>query len=302
MTGRSRGMALIQALVVTAAIAAVAVALMQQADRARQRLQLRATADQAGLYLDGGVELVRALLAAIPESAAVHRQQDWARPRDELVIDQGALAFTVADLHGRFDVNTLGIEGPEGAAARAAFVRLATGRGMTRRTAERLADALGPDPRARARATPGDETLSLPLVDPRQLTPLAASEPEAFAALLPFLAAQGDEALLNINTLSTEQWQAWLPDWPRSALSALSARIAETPFESIEDFEQWVEDNLPPGFSEQLGLLPLGTVSTRFALRVEARLDTVVLRRSVVLDRGGLDGRVAVVLSVPETE
>jgi general secretion pathway protein K len=295
-------MALIQALVIVAAVAAVATALMQQAERARQRLEARNAADQAALYIDGGVELVRAMLAELPQDAVIHRGQDWARPRGALEIDRGRLAYAVTDQNARFNVNALSAEGLEGDLARDAFVRLAQAQGLARRLAERMVEAMGPDPVSRARAAAPGDPLLLPLVDPRQLTPLTGARSADFADLLPFLAALPPDAAMNVNTLLPEVWAAYMPGLPRTARTSLLRRIEEAPFVSVEELVLWAEQNLPAGAAVQLETLSLGTGSTRFSVWIEARLDTVVLRRSVVLDRDGPEGRIAVILSVPETE
>ena len=60
--GKTRGMALIQSLVIVAAIAAVSAALLLRADTARQRLQTRFDGDQLALHLDSGVALIGALI------------------------------------------------------------------------------------------------------------------------------------------------------------------------------------------------------------------------------------------------
>ena len=76
MKGARNGVALVQALVIVAALALVSLALLRRGETARLRLDDRFAADQAGLYLDSGVDLVRATL---PEDV-VHLRQDWAMP------------------------------------------------------------------------------------------------------------------------------------------------------------------------------------------------------------------------------
>lgn len=297
----SRGMALVQALVIVAAIAAVATALMLRANDARTRLQIRFQADQAALFLDSGTSLVSAMLAALPGDGVVHPRQDWAQPRDGIVIGDGFLAWQVQDLHARFNVNTLNGEDATHQAARAAFLRLAEGQGLSRRGAQRLADALGPDPAARAAAVSG-APLPLPLVDPRQLAPIAASEATEFARLLPLLAALPPGAAMNINTLHPDVLRALLPDVPSAQRDSLNRFLRRDPVPDIETLMLWAGETLGPDIATRLEALPLSVGSVTFLVTLEARLDTLRLRRSVVLNREPLPGRSAVVLSMPEPE
>lgn len=293
-----RGVALIQALVIVAAIAAVAAALLLRADIARQRLQIRFTADQTALYLESGAALVAAMLDAVPLVQGVHHRQDWARPRTGIVIDRGLLAWEVDDLQGRFNVNTLNGVEPKHLAARAAFLRLAADQGLNRATARRLADALGPDS---ASLAPGDG-VRLPLIDPRQLAPLAAAQPEAFARLLRFLSALPEGMQLNVNTLQPPVLEALLPDMPSAQRSALARHLRGDPAHTLDDFMGWAQANVSPAILEQLSLLPLTTTSTAFVATLDAQLDTLHLRRSVVLIRDPVQQRSIVVLSTPEFE
>lgn len=296
-----RGVALIQALVIVAAIAAVAAALMLRAEMARQRLQTRFEADQVTLYLDSGVAMLAAQLSALPTTTALHRGQDWARPRSGVLIDRGDLAWQVDDLQSRFNVNALNGQEPAHEAAREAFLRLAADHGIRRDTARRLADALGADAGARDDAT-GDTALPLPLVDPRQLAVLVPNQPEAWASFVAVLAALPDATPLSLNTLDPSVLKALLPDMPSAMLSSLERRLRREPFASMDAFLLWAETALNPEVAGQFEALGLAITSDWFLATLEARLDTLRLRRSVVLTRDEAQGRFVVSLSTPEFE
>lgn len=68
---------------------------------------------------------------------------------------------------------------------------------------------------------------------------------------------------------------------------------------SAEILTAWLRLRLGEPAAEALAALRLGVTSRRFVLEVEARLDSVVLRRSAVVDTGGAEGPGAVLLSVP---
>jgi len=276
-----RGVALVQALVIVAALALVSVALLQRSEVARLRLEDRFAADQAGLYLDSGVDLVRANL---PEGV-VHLRQDWATPREGLRIDRGLLGWRIEDLQGRFNVSLLGAD-PQGL-RRAMLVRLLRGQGVE----EPLANALG----AALVAPITAQSLTALLADPR----LEDTRRNRLAALLIVLPP---EARFNVNTLRAPLLAAMLPDAPAATLAALSEQVASEPVSDLETFVAMARAALGDEAAESLTALPLDVTSRHFALQIEARLDSVILRRAVVLDTGAGDGRAAIVQSFPEFE
>lgn len=279
MKGARKGVALVQALVIVAALALVSLALLQRGETARLRLDDRFAADQAGLYLDSGVDLVRATL---PEDV-VHLRQDWATPREGVRIDRGVLDWRIEDLQGRFNLSLL-LADAEGR-RRAALVRLLRGQGVDAATAEALAQSLS--------SPITEQSLSALLDDPR----LDGAVSDRLAVLLAVLPP---EAGFNVNTLRAPVLAALLPGAPPAALAALSRQIAESPVDEPSAFVELARTALGDEAAEALATLPLTVSSRHFALRIEARLDSVRLRRAVVLDTGAGDGRAAIVQSFPE--
>ena len=277
-----RGMALIQALLITAAIAAVAAALLVRANDARARLDWRFTADQAALYLDSGVEQLR---GALPRGV-VGLPQDWARPRDRVSIDRGTLGWQIDDLQGRFNLSLL--QGDPDGHFHAAFTRLAEAQGLS------------DDPLARVIATIDAEAAPLPLVEPLLLAVAAGTEgAEGWAALEPLVAAWPADEPMNVNTLPEAVLQALAPDLPGLARDTILRHLAREPVADADDLRQWITGRIGDAAVVALQDLPLGGTSRRFVLHLEARLDSVVLRRSVVVDTGGDEGPGAVLMSVP---
>lgn len=278
---RSRGMALIQALLIVAAIAAVAAALLLRAETARARLEWRFAGDQAALYLDAGVEEVRRLL---PVRGEVNRRQDWARPRDDVPLDRGSLSWRVSDLQGRFNLNLL--RGDPDQSYQAAFRRLAAAQGLSEAAQTRVLTEIA--------AATEDLLPSAPL-----MLGALADEPESWQALAPLIAAWPGGEAMNVNTLPPPVLAALLPDLGGSGLDLLVRRLESEPVPSPEVLAVWLRQRLGEPVATALEALRLGAASRRFVLEVEARLDTLVLRRSVVVDTGGAEGRSAVIMSVP---
>jgi len=277
-----RGMALIQALLITAAIAAVAAALLVRANDARARLDWRFTADQAALYLDSGVEQLR---LSLPRGV-VGGAQEWTRPREGVGIDRGTLDWQVEDLQGRFNLNLL--HGDADGRYHAAFTLLAESQGLS-----------GPA-LARVIAVLDDGTAPLTMATPLSLAAVAGAEgAEGWAALEPLVAAWPPQEPINVNTLPEAVLAALAPDLSGLARDTILRRLARDPVADGDELRQWIAERMGEEVAATLEGLPLGGTSRRFVLRLEARLDSVVLRRSVVVDTGGDEGSGAVLMSVP---
>ncbi|WP_127105283.1 general secretion pathway protein GspK [Pararhodobacter zhoushanensis] len=282
MRKHPRGMALIQALLIVAAIAAVATALMLRAERARERLDWRQGAEQATLYIGSAVSLLRTRLPDGP----VNRRQDWARPRDGIEIDRGFLAWEITDLSGRFNLNLL--KADEDGRWHAAFRLLAEGQG--------LSDDAVTDILAEIDSREDAEPISAPLF----LRGVVGDARDDWDALLPFLTALPRATALNINTMSDAVFAALTPDLPGLTRDAILRQVQREPADEIATLNTWIAQRFGDEVAAAFETLPLGTTSRYFEARIEARLDTLALRRSVVIDTGGPEGDSAVLMSLPE--
>ena len=279
MTRHPRGMALIQALLIVAALAAVAAALMLRAEHARERLDWRQQAEQATLYIGSAVSLLQ---VSLPEGPVTLRQ-DWALAREGVVIDRGLLAWRIEDLTGRFNLNLL--KADETGRWHAAFTALAQGQGVSDDVIAAVLAMI--DSRA------GAEPLSSPLF-------LRAVAGDGWAALEPLVTALPRATPLNINTMPEAVLVALTPELPGLSRDTLLRQLAREPAETIEAFNDWIAQRLGDAAAAAVGALPLGVSSRYFEAHIEARLDTLVLRRSVVIDTGGPEGDSAVLMSLPE--
>lgn len=306
----TRGMALINALVIVAALAGIATVLLARAHSAIDRLDGQQRADQTALYLDAAESLARLLVGAA--DGPHYLAQGWAQPRRSEEIDRGTAGWEIHDLQGRFNLNWLMNQAPPGEPerwdARAALLRLASALDVPAAAANRLADAAGPDQRRREAAFTGPGTRTRPppqpIALPRQLAGLPGIETAHWQRLAPYLAALTPNSALNVNTAPLPVLGAVLPDLDAQALDAIDARRRARPFRDDADFTAWVEEALdivlePPHdpddeFDDENGpgqptpepLPPLAGDSDWFQADLTARLDSVVLHRTVVLERG----------------
>lgn len=308
---RTRGMALVNALVIVAALAGVATVLLTRAHTAMDRLEGQQRADQAARYLDGAEWLARYLVGVA--DAPHHRAQGWAQPHHDEPIDRGTAGWRIDDLQGRYNLNWLMLEAGADSAriwdARAALIRLARALDVPESAATRLADAAGADQRRRenAFAAPGARIRPppQPLALVRQLGSLPGIEAAHWARLAPHLAALPPDSALNVNTAPLPVLGAMLPLLDAPALDVIDARRRAQPFESVSDFVAWVAEALEielepaedppdepgdgpgdgPGVAPPEPLPELTATSDWFLAELTARLDTVVLHRTVVLQR-----------------
>jgi len=309
MTGRgerNRGMALINALIVVTALAAVTLALLARTEAARQRLDMRFSTDQAGLYLDAAEQMARNLVQTSAPPDYVHAGQAWAAARSGHEIERGRVSWQTEDLQGRFNINWLSREGSMGEAARIALPLLARAQGVPDAIATRLRNAVDPHSLFRASAFGGGGALSapppLPVILPDILRLVPGAGGDRLDRLMPHLAALPPDTALNVNTVSPEVLAAFLPGLRPGELAELTARRRDAPFPEVAGFLEWAEVVFGPENTLLLETLDLTTGSDWFEVRLIARLDSVALRRSAVVRRHEDTGLSETVFSVPEVD
>lgn len=279
---QSRGFVLVNALVLVAALSAVALALLSQAETGRQRMLATTEAVQLELYLDAYEALARTLLDR-DIGAVDHNREAWARDDTALELDRGQVAGQLRDLQAGFNLNWLA--DPEDEATQEAFERLLAQLGVSSRVGEQIIAGLRPGGGTegasdQASAVPEDRPGGTALMLDQLLIP-----PRALTRLRDHVAVLPGDSQLNVNTTSAAVLSSFLPGVNPAALGALlNSRRAE-PFVSVEDFtERLVEAT---GAEVAAGLDPdrLSIGSRWFEARITAGLDGRVARRHVVLER-----------------
>ena len=135
-----------------AAIAALAAGLMIEAGRSHDRMAHLGGSQQAALHLDAALLLVGPVLRADWQRAPDldHLNEAWARAPLEADIDRGRMVARLADLQGRFNVNSL-VNASDAGAARG-FERLLRRLGLPVSLGPEIAGFLQP----RGPVRPGD--------------------------------------------------------------------------------------------------------------------------------------------------
>lgn len=291
-----RGIALLNALIMVAAISAVAAGLMLRAETSRVRVEDLQISQQAALHLDAAEFLIDPVLRADWErdQNLDHLQEGWARERFDANIDRGLLRGAIRDLQGRFNINSLSV--PSDLVAAQSFERLLRALGLPvdlgpeiagyvqARGPVRAADYLARDVPVRPRGEPMDRIEELRLV--RGMTETH------FARLLPHVAALPPGTGLNVNTASAEVLGAVLPTANPAGIARLLAERARLPFETRSDFILRTESLIHPRAITQAQVPDGGFMvsSNRFEVTFELWLDGRAHRRILTVERSGLTG------------
>jgi general secretion pathway protein K len=296
LTRRSRGAALVLAMLIAAlaAVVAVAVAAEQQrwfADVASRRDQVQAQA----LAL-AGVQWSRQIMQDDARNGSIdHLGEPWAYPLPRTPLENGSIEGSIEDAQGRLNINNFATTDSLGKEERARFARLAASRGVAASSLAAVAVALMPPPTDDA-AQKGGTPPPAP-ARPKGLRPVRAAELAAIpgatardvAQLLPFVVALPAATPLNINTASPVVLAAALPGLSADALAALVAGRASKPFVTIAD----LRSSLPSGTA-----IPdetsLATSSSYFLVSVRARQGETRAQARALLRRDGREWPIVV--------
>ena len=297
---QDRGIALLNALIMVAAISAVAAGLMLRAETSRSRVEHVQISEQAMLHLDAAEMLIEPVLRADWErdQNLDHLLEGWALERFGADIDRAQLAGKITDLQGLFNVNAL--SDPSDLAAVQAFERLLRGLDLPVALAREVAGFVqvrGPvlaeeygarDIPLRPPGGPIDAIEELRLV--RGLTS------GHYARLLPFVSALPVGTSLNVNTTPAAVLGAVLPTANPAGIERLITDRGRLPFANRGDFTERAETLLHPRVIEQSQAPQggLGVTSRWFQVRFDLALDGRILSRIVTVERSTLTGAVEI--------
>jgi general secretion pathway protein K len=300
---RQRGIALVNALVMVAAVSAVAAALMLDAAQSRQRIAALRDGDQAELNLDAAEHLAPlALERDWEEDPDIdHRGEPWAVEGYAAPIEGGVARGRIVDLQGRFNLNWLA--DPADIPARQAFERLLRNLGLPvalgRRVSEYMAPGGPSNPAAYAEGFPPLRPAGGPLRMADELRLVEGLSAADHRRLAPHVAALPGVVRLNANTATPEVLAAMLPAAGAAALERLLEARRETPFESAADFRERAERLVHAGVLDAAGSGRFGVGSRWFEAELEASAGEALRTRRVVLARSASDGEVSVAYRLP---
>lgn len=277
---RSRGVALLVVVALTAAVAILVAGL-----QFRQALQIRRTtnlvlAEQARAYHRGAEDWAGAMLQREGrDDAGDDLTEPWNQQGLVMPIEGGRLVGTLRDLQGRFNVNDMiKNDGSLDAIAFVRFQRLLAALDIAE--PERIAGALvdwldadqaphspfGAEDQTYLRLVPAYRSADRPMLWVGELRTLDGMTAEAYAKLAPNLAALPGHGATNVNTAPLAVLQSLADSAVGDPLAAVLARQNSAPFLDAADFAREFGHSVPTGIA-------LGTRSQYFALETAVEFD-----------------------------
>lgn len=257
---RQRGVALITALLITALVTVVAVAMAS-----RQQLDIRRTGnilqvEQAWHYARGVEAWARQVLAKDdPAHDGLNYLEDpWAASVPPLPVEGGSVQGTVEDLQGRFNLNNLlKADGkPDPAQIRLLqnlFALLAATNDQLKLSpflSDALVDWIDGDLNLYANGAEDQEYLALTppyraanreMVSPSELLAVAGFTPALMAELRPLVATLPRGSKINVNTAPELVLMSLEPNITPSMAQAIVAERSNKYFASAQEFKNYMQ-------------------------------------------------------------
>lgn len=310
---RSRGAALLTALVIVSVIATVAAGMVWQQWRAVQVESAERARTQSAWILAGALDWARLILRedARPGSPPIdHLGEPWAVPLAEArlstflaaeaeVVEDAPDAFlagSIEDATARLNLNNVVSNGRIGNPTwMAALTRLCAAIGLSPEVGGRIAlgmRAAAPALAASAASAPaaGDVPADQPL-SPRTLEQLAwfGIEPEAIRALEPYVVIlpSQETTMVNVNTAPPEVLMAAIEGLDRATAERIVQVRQRVPFKTTGDLKAQIASLPDTAWSTTTAVS-----SAWFEVRGRMRLDSVVLEQKSLVHRVGREVKV----------
>ncbi|PCH98385.1 MAG: hypothetical protein COB84_02155 [Rhodobacteraceae bacterium] len=291
------GLALINALIIVAALSSVAVLVLQRGHGARVRQSDSNQVAQIQSNLEGAETLARLILDADrATSEADHLGESWAQKNYTVALGRGQVQITMTDMQAKFNLNWL--TASDAVVAPEAFKMLMRDLGLpdTLRVAiEQWLSEDGPDAMSRylnrnPRIIPRGGAVNV--MD--ELRHVAGMTPRYYAKLSAYVSAYSPQEGLNINTASLPVLRAFLSALPPSiGTGIIEARTAE-PFENGKEITLWFQSVFKPDDYEKVDIGRFVASSRWFDAQISAKVDNTYMVRRVVFKRSGETGKTRV--------
>jgi len=293
---RTRGAALVLAMLIAALAAAVAVAVAAEQQRWFADVAHRRDQVQAQALALAGVQWSRQIMQDDARGSLIdHLGEAWAYPLPRTPLENGSIEGDIEDAQARFNINNLATNDALGREERARLDRLFAQRGVAPTALGAIVASLTQVPEGAGVLSIGAAPTAQPL--PASLRPVRAAElaatpgidPRALARVLPFIAALPAATVVNVNTAPADVLAAAMPGMSADALATLVAERARRPFATLAD----LRSRLPTGAT-----IPdettLGTSSSYFLVSVRARQGEALAQARALLRRDGREWPIVV--------
>lgn len=293
---RDQGIALLNALIMVAAISAVASGLMLRAETSRMRLAQTRAADQGTLYLDAAELLIPPVLKAdwFRDQNVDHLSEGWARERFEADVDMGRVHGQLVDLQGRFNVNWLNVSSnPQ---TLRSFERLMTLLELPVPLAREVAGYVRSQGPAKPERYLERDLPVRPAHQPialiEELRLVQGMTPEYYERLGPYVSALPPNTPLNVNTAPLVVLASLMPTASLDGINQLLVYRAGRPFANGGEFRKQAQSMIHSRVIQQSHFPGNGvaTGSKWFGGRFVAEIDGTKLVRNIVVHRSGKKG------------
>ncbi len=299
-TGGDRGIALLNALILVAAISAIAAGLMLMAENSRTRISYLQGSAQAMLYLDAAELLVEPVLRGDwkLDQNVDHLSESWAKNPINAEVDRGNVVGEMRDLQGLFNVNSLSNPG-DGSAVQA-FEHLLKSLDLPVVLAREIAAFTQPLGTSDLQAYSARDLPIRPamrrLDDISELRLVNGMTSEIYQKLRPLVWAGPPGLSVNVNTAPREVLAAIYPAANGSNIDRLIAERNKAYFADMTDYNTRLGRAIPAAVlaNARIPSGGLGVSSQWFEARFSASLNDTVLRRRLVILRDRLTGHTTI--------
>lgn len=294
---QDRGIALINALLLLAAMSSVAILLLQRAEQTHSRQRNQHDVAQVKAYLDAMESQIRMVLDADSNQGNFdHFKEDWAQLEFDLPIERGTVRAQLTDLNGRLNLHWLTAEV---GFAKPALEYIITDISLPTTLSDRILDWI-----SEGGPSASNASSSVPKIKPRGGAPVIMDEllaitsltPQIFERIEPYFTSIEAEPSININTASRRLLRGIFQNIAPATIDKLLSERSSKPFEDIDDVTLWFSENTSETEFESLDLSPLVIHSNWFQAQISATLNSTRLTRRVIFERSAETGKTLVVL------
>jgi len=274
---RTRGAALVTAMLVAALTAAVVATLAASQTQWLRSVELRRDQVQAQAIVLAGLAWAREAVRKKPGNDAVdHLGEPWAFPLPPTPLDNGFVEGAIVDAQGRLNLNNLADEGALARATRDRVARLFARSGIAAAALDAMVETL----RATGNGGAATQASAGTFVRVAEAGAMPGVDAARLATLAPLLTALPAATRVNVNTAPPEVLALLGNGLDGEALATLVAERARKPFASVGEFRS----RLPSGASAPDDAL-LAVRSEYFQVTVRARQGEAIAQGRALLRR-----------------
>lgn len=287
---RSRGSAIIAALLVVALVALIGGRVLVIQETSINQAQARDDHDAAREIAAAGLHWARAILYDDGRrSSTDHNGEAWAQTTPPTMVGEATISGYIEDAQGRFDLNSLAINGKMDPSALFVFARLLSNLGLPPGLAEAATDWIDQDDELISQESaesayysalqPRYRPSGVPFGSIEELLRVRGFSPAILEKLRPFIIALPNPAPVNVNTASPELLSALVPELSLGDARRIAIERQRSPFASPAEFLE----RLPGGGGGKIP--PLGVRSQFFLVHGAVRQSRTHYQVTAMLQR-----------------